>query len=278
VSQTLLDGRKIIHLWQVLMGIGNNSAKETTRARRGAKTSAQRRSVVRSSFNLQLPFFKNCGYLIGALLLFVWNWQLILATAAGIISMLLIYRFQGKDWHSYKVKWQHLWENCDRRLTVAIASGGLTALIAYTAAAIWSDTDNPWLAFGSIVQGLLTLATLSLVIWNVWRRQERQNNDRFDELLADLASDNQLKCLMAVRKTIRWVEKESLSAERRGELLEYFRLLLSSQDSPTMKAAILDGLAVLEIEQFIDLSPAASPRESPPLEIPINLKVSQKVK
>jgi hypothetical protein len=254
----IFDERKITRLWQVLMG-----------------NEYDRRSSRRSIVSLPLPLLKKCGYFVGLLLLFAWNWQLMLATIAGIASMWLVYYLQGSNWQSYRKKLQQFWDSCDRRLTVAIASGGLATLATYTAAAIWEDTENPWLTFGSIVQALATIATLLLVLWQLWGGRKSENTDRFDTLLTDLASGDRLKCLIAIRKSIRLVDREHLSCSQRSELVDYFRILLSSEDSPTMKAAILDGLAVLEIEQFIDL-PQASPRNNPhPLEIPLVVKATQ---
>jgi hypothetical protein len=249
VSQTLLDGRKIIRLWRVLTGIEGD--------RRPFRRSIATRPLTR-------PY--NLFYLVGCLLLFIWNWKLMMATVTGMLSMWLVYRLQGWNWQNYRAEWQRFWHGCDRRLTVAIASGGLGTLTTYTATAIWSDTENRWLAFGAIVQGLATLTTLLLVFWQLWGREERQNSGQFEKLLEDLTSNNQLKRLIAIRKLTRLVEREKLSSSQRGELIDYFRLLLTPEASPTMRTALLDGLAVLEIEQFIDR----------PLEIPLVVKATQK--
>jgi hypothetical protein len=249
-----------MRLWKVLMG-----------------NESDRRSSRRLIVDFPLPLLKKCGYLIGLLLLFIWNWQLMLATIAGIASMWLVYYLQGSNWQNYRKKLQQFWDGCDRRLTVAIASGGLATLGTYTAAAIWKNTENPWLTFGSIVQALATIATLILVIWQLWGRQksENENIDPFDALLTDLTSGDRLKCLIAIRKSIRLVDQEQLSFSQRSELVDYFRILLSSEDAPTMKAAILDALAVLEIEQFIDLPQTITRNNSRPLEIPLVVKATQ---
>jgi hypothetical protein len=251
VSQTLLDGQNIIRLWRVLTGIEGD-----------------RRSFRRSIFTRYLPRSNNFFYLVGFLSLFLWNWKLMMATVTGILSMWLVYRLQGWNWQKYYVRCQRFWDSCDRRLTLAIASGGLGTLTTYTATAILSDTENHWLAFGAIVQGLATLTILLLIFWQLWGRQERQTSGQFDILIEDLTSERQLKRLIAIRKLTRLVEGEKLSSSQHGELVDYFRLLLTSEESPIVKTALLDGLAVLDIEQFIDR----------PLKIPLVVKTAQKQK
>jgi len=66
---------------------------------------------------------------------------------------------------------------------VAAVSGGIATLSTYMAASIWIDSDSPWIAAGAILQGLGTLATLILLVWQIISWQASREEAQLDQLL-----------------------------------------------------------------------------------------------
>jgi hypothetical protein len=98
----------------------------------------------------------------GTVLMLSWNWKLVMATAAGMGSMGLVYLALGENWQRYWLLWQGFFKGSQGKLTLAVGSGSLAALSTYIAAELWADTDNRWLATGMIAEGVGTLLTLGL--------------------------------------------------------------------------------------------------------------------
>jgi hypothetical protein len=194
-----------------------------------------------------------------------WNWKLVLATGTGVGLMLLVYWMQGWNWQVYWSKWERFLRGSNRKLTVAVGSGGLAALATYLAASIWVDSENRWLAVGTILQGLATLLTLILLVWQIITHRNGGNEAKFDQLLTDLSNPNPLKRLMAVRQLTKLTQKTPLSQDSPHQLIEYFCLMLSQEKEPVVRNAILESLQLWERKSFKNTKKL-------PLQIPISLK------
>ena len=190
------------------------------------------------------------GLLIfGIVSLWWWNWQLLLASAIAISLM----------WLTYKVpfrKWRKLWQSRiglinghHNKLVFAVGSGSLGGFLTYMMSAIWVDTENHWLATGSILQGLATLAVLILVGWQVSSDSDR-NNQKFDLLLQDLTATEPLKRLIAIRQLTNLVQKKTLDRDQKLQLSEYFHFMLSQPQESTIQEALIDSLAILGFSSF----------------------------
>lgn len=192
-------------------------------------------------------FWKTGSWLFilgGVALMFLWNWMLLLATVTGVGMMLLVYLIPS--WQAYWLNWQKYFTRLNRKLTLAVSSGGGAAFAIYMAASIWVDTENPWLAAGIIIQFLATIITLALLLWHITTHQNTRHEVKYDELLQDLTNIDPLKRLIAVRQLTNLVTNTRLSNTRPVSLLEYFRLMLSVEQEPVIREALLESLQIWE--------------------------------
>jgi hypothetical protein len=196
-----------------------------------------------------------------------WNWKLFIATISGIGIMLFIYWLQIKNWQRYWFQWQHFLTEAQRKLSVAVICGGVTAFTTYLAASIWADSNNRWLATGSILQGCATIITLILLAWHIKRHRTYRQEAKWEYLLADLTHINPLKRLIAVRQLTLLLSRNGLPFNYRSQLKEYFCLMLSQPQELPIREALLDSLQNLNIHDSI-------PDKKEHLRIPINLQYS----
>ncbi|ACK72173.1 conserved hypothetical protein [Gloeothece citriformis PCC 7424] len=197
-------------------------------------------------------------------LMFAWNWKLVLATGIGVGLMLLIYLMQGWNWQRYWLYWQQFLSGSDGKLTVAVGSGGFAALCTYVATSIWTESENRWLATGTILQGLGTLLTFGLLCWHIITQRERQKESEFDLWITDLTDSDPLKRLIAVRKLSQLVNQHRLNEIYTEQIIEYFQLMLLQEQEPTVKEALLNNLSQWQKN-------SSTPDKAQPLKIPLNL-------
>ncbi|HHP7230779.1 MAG TPA: ATP synthase subunit I [Xenococcaceae cyanobacterium] len=193
-----------------------------------------------------------------------WNWKLLLATVVGIGLMWLVYTVQTHNWHKYRRIWQRLLTNYNRKLTLAISSGGMGAFTTYLVVSIWADAENQWLATGLILQGLATIVTLFLLGWYLWSNQTQKHETRFEQLSQDLTATEPLKRLIAIRQLNILVVTNTVPREYAIRLAEYYHLMLSQPQEPIVTEALLDGL------EFFGISVTKEARQNP-IQLPLNL-------
>jgi len=174
----------------------------------------------------------------------LWNWKLVLATVAGVGLMVLVYLVQGWNWQVHWYHWRRFFTGSNGQLGIAVGSGGIGALSTYIAASIWADSENRWLATSTILQGFGTLIIILLLLWHILTIRANRNEYQFEELLQDLTAQEPLKRLIAVRQLTHLVNNSGLS---RHELLEYFRLMLSQEQEPVIREAVLHSLQTWDI-------------------------------
>ncbi|MBZ8181409.1 hypothetical protein [Oscillatoria salina] len=234
------------------------------------------KSVRRRRVNLTKPWKRNslnqlrsltiwliCPLAFVAML--VCNWKLAIATVVGIAIMLLVYSLQNSNW---RISWSDLQQflrSSHGKLTLAVGSGGLATITTYTATCLWIQIENRWLATGAILQGFGTLITLALLIWQIIARQIYRTERNFEQLLQNLTQPDPLKRLIAVRQLTHFVTNIKTSDRDRTSVAEYFRLMLSQEQEIFIQDAILEGLQALNKTGSI-------PKDSQPLQIPVNLK------
>ena len=175
-------------------------------------------------------------------LMLSWNWKLVMATAAGMGSMSLVYLALGENWQRYWLLWQGFFKGSQGKLTLAVGSGSLAALSTYIAAELWADTDNRWLATGMIAEGVGTLLTLGLLSWHILHQQKQQSDNQFERLLQQLTESDPLKRLIAVRQLTKRAHQSVLVPGEKQELEIYFNLLLSQESDPHIRQTVLDHL------------------------------------
>lgn len=196
-----------------------------------------------------------------------WNWKLLLATGTGVLVMLLVYLMQEWDWQVHWSSLQRFFSGSNRQLTLAVGSGGIASFSTYMAVSIWVDSDSPWIAAGAILQGLGTLATLILLVWQIISRQLNRDEANLNHWLTELTQVDPLKRLIAVRQLCALVTDARLEREHRRSVAEYFRLMLNQEPEAAIRDAVLDGLQALESNQQLI-------KGSQPLKTPVVLKRS----
>jgi low affinity Fe/Cu permease len=210
-----------------------------------------------------------CCLAIMALLWWM-NWKLILATSVGISLMSLGYLLQNTYWQRYCRKWQNFFVGSNRQLIVAVGSGAVGSFCTYVAASIWADAENQWLATGSILQGLASLITLSVLLWSLFKKKDNSTEAKLDDLLADLSHSESLKRLVAIRQLTRLLIGNRLASDHYSQSIEYFHLMLSEPQLPIIKNALLESLAVLDTFDPQKIAKLQCPQEK----IPIKLRYS----
>lgn len=184
------------------------------------------------------------------IVLWLWHWQLLLATITGIGLMLIVYWLQVSNWQNYFLPWLRLFSGQPRKLTIAVGSGGIAALMTYISASIWANSENRWLAVGSILQGVATMLTLGLLSWHFLSFKSRESQTNFEEILRDLTDVTPLKRLIAVRKFTKLVGEQYLSTIERQELLQYLRVMLSHESELIIQDAIWSALQLWDAQEL----------------------------
>jgi hypothetical protein len=200
-------------------------------------------------------------------LMWCWHWKLLLATVVGVGLMSLSYFWQSNSWQKYCGKWQRWLTGLNRRLLVAVASGGVGGFSTYLAVSIWADAENRWLTTGLILQGFATVITLGLLVSYLW--QGKQNSFQVDKLLDNLTHHDSVKRLISIRQLTRLLKNNYLSEEYYWQAIEYYQLMLATPQIPTVQQALLDSLAELNIGQH-------SQSTSQPIKIPLQLSKNYK--
>lgn len=198
-----------------------------------------------------------------------WNWKLVFATGSGVGLMLLVYSLQNWNWQAILSYWRQFFSGSQGKLAAAVGSGGFAALGTYIAASLWADSENRWLAIGSILQGLGTLLTIVLLVWHSLADRRWREEVKFERSLHDLTATEPLKRLIAIRRLANLYNKSLLSENEREQLIEYFCLMLATEKDNIVREAIYKNLQAWGL----NLPKSHCDR---PLQIPLDLQPSVK--
>lgn len=193
--------------------------------------------------------------------LWLWNWPLVLATLTGLLSMLVAYWAQQYRWQSEV--WQKFWSRSNRQLTLSVLLGGIATIATYIATMVWLAAENGWLAMGTILQGLGTLAIGGLLLAQ-WKRSPQPVNEM--QMLSRLSTEDALDRLIAIRQVALWAKTETPTLQ--AQVADCFRLMLQRESDPILQTALMDGLQAL--------MPDRLGTGAPPVAIPIALQVEVK--
>ena len=205
----------------------------------------------------------------GATLMFSWDWKLVVATGVGIGGMGLVYLASGKNWQQYWLLWQPFLKGSQGKLTLAVGSGAIASLSTYLAAAIWAESDNRWLATGTVLEGMGTLLTLTLLGWHIIGQQNQDSDTQLEKYLHQLTEPDPIKRLIAVRQLIKLQETKTLPKRDRHQIEDYFHLLLQQESEKLIRQAILEHL-------HLENSSSSRPTVNTPLNVPLNIQESLK--
>lgn len=195
----------------------------------------------------------------GTTALLFWNGRLVLATSVGIAVMMLVYLLH--DWRpKAPSQLRTLMQGWNQPLALAIVAGGVGTFTTYLAASILAESESAWIALGALLQGAGTLSVLVLLVWQMLNRQAARDRVHYHQWLADLTHADPLKRLIAVRQLTSTAPDSTDSLDRRA-IIDYFRLLLSREQEPLIREAVLDGLQMLDRVQA--LQPSSQPALKP---------------
>ena len=160
--------------------------------------------------------------------------------------MLLVYSMQKWDWKVRLSQLRKFLNSPNSRLVLAVGSGGIATVSTYMAAAIWVDSQSSWIAAGAIVQGLGTLLTLILLIWQVVSFYGDQEQNKLDQVLVNLTAPDPLKRLIAIRQLNKIITRQRIESQVQQEVVQCLQLLLSQEQETVIRDAALETLAGLE--------------------------------
>jgi hypothetical protein len=194
------------------------------------------------------------------------EWRLLLATGLGIGSVKLIFGLLTHRESLQKSNWRQSLHTPQAQLLIAGGSGGLVALGTYLATMVWSEVSNPWIASGIILQGLGSLATVGLLVWQTSKpassRAYLATVSEFDQGLQALAHGDRLQKLVALRQLGKLSQTQRLSRQEQIDLWDYLQIFIDIEEDPRLKRA---AIAILH------------PQSAKPLTIPQTQRQHQAV-
>ncbi|MGB8685755.1 MAG: hypothetical protein WCD53_00230 [Microcoleus sp.] len=182
-----------------------------------------------------------------------WNGQLLSSTGVGIGVMLLVYRAGSWNWQLVRSKGEQFWEGPNRRLVLAVASGGIATLGTYMSFAIWADSQSLWMAVSAIWQYVGTIALVALLLRQALNQRTSKDEAVLDRILADLTDSDPVKRLIAVRQITNLVNNPGFGPESSlkssiatSHAAECFRLMLSREPEALVRNALVESLQALD--------------------------------
>ncbi|MEH1960638.1 MAG: armadillo-type fold-containing protein [Nostoc sp.] len=198
------------------------------------------------------------GFLTIVVAMLLWNWILLLALLIGVGIMVLVYSMQEWDWQLHWSKIRKFLNSPNRRLALAVVSGGLATVSTYMAAAIWVDSHSPWIGAGAIVQGLGTLLTLILLVWQIVNFYEYREEDHLDQLLVNLTEKDPLKRLIALRQLTKFISHKRVDSSVQQDVVECLQLLISREEEVVIREAAFKSLQACDRLQLLPPKTAAT--------------------
>ena len=186
------------------------------------------------------------GFLTIIVAMLFWNWKLLLALGVGISIMRLTYSMQDGNWQKRWFEIQKHFHGFNRRLALAVGGGGIATVSTYIAAAIWVDSTSPWIAAGMIVQGIGTLFTLVLLVWQIFSLYANRETDQLDQLLMNLTAKDPLQRLIAVRQLTKFANHQGVDSSTQQDIVQCLRLLLSREEEAVIRQAAFNSLQALD--------------------------------
>lgn len=209
---------------------------------------------------------------VGTVSMLYWNGRLVIATGIGVAVMLMVYLMH--DWKPERSlsELRRFLQGWNQPFALSVGIGSVATLSTYLATSIWADSESPWIASGSILQGMGTLAILVLLGWQWLNRSSDRQSFPYHRWLSDLTHEDPLKRLVAVRQLTDMVSvlEDNGDLAARGirhpssrAISDCFRLMLTREPDPIVRDAVYDGLQTLEI--VYQLKQATGPEVQVPM-------------
>ncbi|WP_414565103.1 MULTISPECIES: armadillo-type fold-containing protein [unclassified Anabaena] len=210
------------------------------------------------------------GFLTIIIAMLLWNWKLLLALIVGIGVMLLVYSMPKWNWQLHWSEVRKFLNGPNCRLALAVGSGGIATVSTYMASAIWVESTSSWIATGMILQGLGTLLTLILLVWQIVNFYGNREEDSINQWIVNLTESDPLKRLIAIRQLTKIITNKHLDSQVQQEVIQYLRLLLNQEQEAVIRDAALESLQTLNGSQSISSS-------AMPTLIPLSTKVKTRM-
>ncbi|MBD2664301.1 hypothetical protein B6N60_01150 [Richelia sinica FACHB-800] len=214
-----------------------------------------------------LQRFSEPGLLLGLLTVIVamlfWNWKLLLALVVGISVMTCAYSLQKWNWQLSWLEIRKFLDSANHRLALAVTSGGIATVVTYMAASIWVDAQSHWIAAGAIVQGIGTILTLVLLVWQIFSLNGKREEDYLEQLLHNLTAPDPLKRLVAVRQLTKYLSRPQVDTAIQQDVIECLQLLLTQEEEEVIRQAALNSLQILTDTEILSSTPLQPLRPIP---------------
>jgi hypothetical protein len=176
----------------------------------------------------------------GMAALVFWNGRLVLATSVGVATMAIAYLLQDGQWQWPDLRtWLKGW---NRQFLLTVTSGSVATLGTYLIASIWAETTSHWIATLLILQGAATLGMVGMLLWQSLAPAIALPATNLNDLLPDLTAIDPLKRLIAIHRITEILEQPATDRSHHRQMANYFRLMLSHEDQPIVREALLEGL------------------------------------
>lgn len=187
--------------------------------------------------------------IIFLLMLLAWNWQLIVATSLGILTMITVYAMQDWNWNVILWRVQKFLQSPYRHLSMSVVSGTATVFLTYSILSIWSNQPDHWFAAASILQLGATLGALGLLGYQVFTQWLYRQQDSFDQLIAQLTDSDDLLRLVAIKNINHYIHSNFIPATQERAIADYCQVLLNRETEPIMREAIFETLESLQLSK-----------------------------
>jgi hypothetical protein len=184
----------------------------------------------------------------------LWNPKLLFSCAVGVFVMLLAYSMPQWNWSQFWCRIRNFLQTTNGRLVLSVTSGAVACLGTYTAAMIWVNANNSWVAAAAIAQGLATVIILILLASLPIALYGNQKQDNLDRLLDYLIDTDPLKRLIGVRKLTLLATRQQLQSDTKQYIIECLQLLLTKESETAIRDAAFDSLQALEPAQIVPKS------------------------
>ncbi|NJK34915.1 MAG: hypothetical protein HC919_08175 [Oscillatoriales cyanobacterium SM2_2_1] len=178
--------------------------------------------------------------LLLAVMLF-WNWELVIATAVGMVLLLLVYGAQSWPWIKIWAYGERLWQHPQRALVISTLAGVVGVLGAYLTVHLGVTTGNIWLSVALLVQMLLSIGVFLLLV----QQSAQRHTLSLETLLQQAVAEDAPVRLVGIRQLTCYARVHLLLPEQQRAIMGTCQLLLEQETVPLVREALVETLAEL---------------------------------
>lgn len=205
----------------------------------------------------------------GVVGLWLWHWELLVATGLGIGAMGGIYLAYELPWEQYLEELYQLWRGTSQRLLVSVLGGASTVFVSYLAIALWQSTANHWLVTACLIQAVMIAAILWMTLRQNWGTASQ--SQQFETALKTLGDRSNIKRLYAIRQLRQLFQQNRLTTEQKQTLYTFLRLAWQQETDTSLREALLSALSLYKPQKQtqppVKPSPLQLQQSRPPLRL-----------